>query len=161
MDGNEMIRLAKAVARRHYGERGDKDEDLISEGIMGIMRAEARYEDGRGSKLITYAYASARNAMRRYMAKEARWRNYVMLNGNEAEEAIAEEIDKAGEIERIIERLGIKEGSLGFEIMSGERQTDIARRRGISRQRVSKEFKKIKNRVLSIYEYKDGGISEK
>lgn len=163
MDGSEMIKLAKVVARRHYGVRGERDEDLISEGVLGIMRAEARYCDGSVARLTTYAYASARNAMRRYVAKETRWRNAVAMIGDNDYLPTAE--NDGGEarevLDEIAERLGLKAGSLGREIMSGERQSDIARRRGISRQAVSKEFKKIQRRILDIYEYERGEISEK
>lgn len=149
-------RIARAVVRRYYYGIGEA-EDLVQEGIMGIVRARERYEAGRGASFTTYAYKSARNAICRYLKKEAEWRRHVVSCeydvAVETSEGFAE-----GYIEEIREWLGLKEGTIGAEIMKGRRQSDIAKEFGVSRQLVSKEFSKIKKMVLSRYELKGGEL---
>ena len=55
------IRLVISVVKKHYSKnyamnKGLPPEDLIQEGILGLMHAIDRFEMGKDTKLSTYAY---------------------------------------------------------------------------------------------------------
>ena len=48
------LRLVAHIAKKYHGENRDSD-DLISVGIIGLIKAINTYNPGKGNRLVTYA----------------------------------------------------------------------------------------------------------
>ncbi len=64
--------LTYVVALAHqYAGNGLPEEDLISEGNIGMMRAAAKFDASRGKRFVTFAAPYIREAMRRAIDQQA------------------------------------------------------------------------------------------
>src|SRR3954462_9689755 len=61
------LRLVASVARRHVG-RGLAMEDLLQEGVVGLIRAAEKYDWRRGTRFSTYAVPWIRQAITQALA---------------------------------------------------------------------------------------------
>ncbi|MBM3493698.1 MAG: sigma-70 family RNA polymerase sigma factor [Armatimonadetes bacterium] len=68
---NSNIRLVASVARRYMG-RGLPLEDMMQEGLIGLMRAIDKYNYMRGYRFSTYATHWIRQAISRAVANQGR-----------------------------------------------------------------------------------------
>lgn len=68
---NSNVRLVAAVARRYMG-RGLSLEDMMQEGIIGLLRAIDKFDYSRGYRFSTYATHWIRQAICRAIANQAR-----------------------------------------------------------------------------------------
>ena len=171
VDGGEAVAIATAVANRYYGVDNKMREDLIAEGVVGVMKAVASYREGVGCKFTTYAWKCARNEMAMYVRQEMKWRNLVDERVVDFEGAVGCDDDFIGsttEHERsdmLKELLSEFKGERGREIaerlLSGERQADVAEEFGVSRQRVWRIFSRIKAVANERFEYKDGELTRR
>jgi RNA polymerase primary sigma factor len=65
------LRLVASVARRHQG-RGLPIEDLLQEGVVGLIRAVEKYDHRRGTRFSTYAVPWIRQAIGHALATTSR-----------------------------------------------------------------------------------------
>ena len=65
------VRLVVSISRRYRG-LGLGSEDLVQEGIIGLVRAAERYDWRLGYRFTTYATWWIRQAMQRALAKDGR-----------------------------------------------------------------------------------------
>src|SRR3954469_10306073 len=65
------LRLVASVARRHVG-RGLAMEDLLQEGVVGLIRAAEKYDWRRGTRFSTYAVPWIRQAISQALANTGR-----------------------------------------------------------------------------------------
>src|SRR4051812_12789480 len=65
------LRLVASVARRHAG-RGLAMEDLLQEGVVGLIRAAEKYDWRRGTRFSTYAVPWIRQAISQALANTGR-----------------------------------------------------------------------------------------
>ena len=65
------LRLVASVARRHVG-RGLPMEDLLQEGVVGLIRAAEKYDWRRGTRFSTYAVPWIRQAIAGGLANTGR-----------------------------------------------------------------------------------------
>jgi RNA polymerase primary sigma factor len=65
------LRLVASVARRHVG-RGLAMEDLLQEGVVGLIRAAEKYDWRRGTRFSTYAVPWIRQAIAGGLANTGR-----------------------------------------------------------------------------------------
>src|ERR1700759_5819323 len=65
------LRLVASVARRHVG-RGVPMEDLLQEGVVGLIRAAEKYDWRRGTRFSTYAVPWIRQAISQALANTGR-----------------------------------------------------------------------------------------
>ena len=65
------LRLVVSVAR-HYNCRGMTFEDVVQEGIIGLMAAINKFDPGRGFRFSTYATYWIRQAIVRAIEKQSR-----------------------------------------------------------------------------------------
>ncbi|MBC7173182.1 MAG: sigma-70 family RNA polymerase sigma factor, partial [Polyangiaceae bacterium] len=64
-------RMVEAMARK-YSRLGATEEDLVGEGMLGLLDAARRFDPGRGTKFATYARWWVRYYMRSYLAESRR-----------------------------------------------------------------------------------------
>src|SRR3954462_10264897 len=69
--GSSNLRLVASVARRHVG-RGLPMEDLLQEGVVGLIRAAEKYDWRRGTRFSTYAVPWIRQAIAGGLANTGR-----------------------------------------------------------------------------------------
>src|ERR1700750_2519190 len=65
------LRLVASVARRYVG-RGLPMEDLLQEGVVGLIRATEKYDWRRGTRFSTYAVPWIRQAITHALANTSR-----------------------------------------------------------------------------------------
>ena len=65
------LRLVASVARRYVG-RGLPMEDLLQEGVVGLIRAAEKYDWRRGTRFSTYAVPWIRQAITHALANTSR-----------------------------------------------------------------------------------------
>src|SRR3954463_3233486 len=65
------LRLVASVARRHVG-RGLAMEDLLQEGVVGLIRAAEKYDWRRGTRFSTYAVPWIRQSISQALANTGR-----------------------------------------------------------------------------------------
>lgn len=68
---NANVRLVASVARKYLG-RGLPLEDLMQEGLLGLLRATEKYNYRRGYRFSTYATFWVRQAITRALANQGR-----------------------------------------------------------------------------------------
>lgn len=68
----ELVRahlpLVHAIARRYAG-RGEELDDLVQAGSVGLVRASARFDPGRGVAFATFVGPAVEGAIRRHLSK--------------------------------------------------------------------------------------------
>jgi len=84
------VRLVVSIAR-NYLQYGMPFDDLVQEGIIGLIKAVDRFDWRKGYKLSTYATWWIRQAIQRYVYRERSLLNYPSW-GYEAQETAAEEV---------------------------------------------------------------------
>src|SRR3954464_12827728 len=65
------LRLVASVARRYVG-RGLPMEDLLQEGVVGLIRAAEKYDWRRGTRFSTYAVPWIRQSITHALANTSR-----------------------------------------------------------------------------------------
>lgn len=156
------LRLVAHIAKKFEGSGEDQD-DLISIGTIGLIKAVNTYDPGKGTKLATYAAKCIENEILMYMRTLKKTHGEVSLfdpigvdkEGNEVTlldilgtdpDAVAESVENGYEYERIrrhLERLDDREREvleMRYGILGGLRRTqrEIAKKLGISRSYVSR-----------------------
>lgn len=63
--------LVRAIARRYAG-RGEELDDLVQAGSVGLVRASARFDPGRGVAFATFVGPAVEGAIRRHLSKRRR-----------------------------------------------------------------------------------------
>ncbi len=108
------LRLVLAIVER-YAHHGVPMEDLIGEGIVGLMEAARRFEDDKGSRFGTYAAWWVRAYVRRYALQNrrivsvpsTRAARRVLWGMRRAEREIAQREGRSASREEVAERLGV------------------------------------------------------
>ena len=78
------LRLVAHVAKKYYAQPGDQ-EDLISIGTIGLMKAVDTFDSTRKARFSTYASRCIENAILSQRNKRRlRWRNGCLLRQNGA-----------------------------------------------------------------------------
>lgn len=115
--------LARSVARR-YHHRGEASEDLEQVAYLGLVKAVARYEVGRGATFEAYAVPCIVGEVRRWF-RDRGWdvrppralqelRSAVLL----AVEDLTHELGHAPGRGEVAERLGVSQAQLGEALVA-------------------------------------------
>jgi RNA polymerase sporulation-specific sigma factor len=160
------LRLVAHVIKK-YDNSAEDQEDLISIGTVGLIKAIDSFDSGKGTRLATFAARCIENEILMYFRATARRRNEKLLDdpigqdadGNEITlldvlgsdcDQVLDEVDKkmaAARLYRTIRRLQPRERqvlAMRFGLPYGTRRTqqEIAGMLGISRSYVSRIEKK-------------------
>ena len=138
-------------------------EDIISEGMLGLCKAAAKFDNSRGVRFSTYAAMCIRNAMLLYIRKTSKyyphevWLNMVI--GRDAEDSVltlADAIEDESQSEdEIITRIMLKEFEekqtpkdkrILREIRQGKKQREIGEIVGMSQAQVSRRIRKMREK---------------
>jgi RNA polymerase sporulation-specific sigma factor len=165
------LRLVAHVVRK-YESSGEDLEDLISIGIIGLIKAIRTYNNERGVRLATYAARCIENEVLMHLRNIKKLKQEVSIydpigydkEGNEislidiltSDSEIIEQIDIRMQEEKIIKNLGVLNRrerqviEMRYGIFSGlkETQRDIAKKLGISRSYVSRIEKRAVNKLM-------------
>lgn len=78
------LRLVAHIAKKYYCSGADQD-DLISIGTIGLIKAVSSFNSGKGIRLATYAARCIDNAiLSQWNKRRLRWRNGCLLRQNGA-----------------------------------------------------------------------------
>ena len=78
------LRLVAHIMKKYYAQTADQ-EDLISIGTIGLIKAVSTFDSAKGIRLATYAARCVENAMLSQRKKRpCRWRNGRLLRQNGA-----------------------------------------------------------------------------
>lgn len=73
------LRLVAHIAKKYYGENRDMD-DLLSIGIIGLIKAVNTYNPEKGNRLVTYASKCIENELLMMLRGEKKKNREVSLN---------------------------------------------------------------------------------
>ncbi len=165
------LRLVAHVVRK-YESSGEELEDLISIGIIGLIKAIKTYNHERGVRLATYAARCIENEVLMHLRNIKKLKQEVSMydpigydkEGNEislidiltTDSEIIEQIDARLQEEKVKNNLGVLNRrerqviEMRYGIFSGlkETQRDIAKKLGISRSYVSRIEKRAVNKLM-------------
>lgn len=171
LSGDDMMAVATAIYNANFKGQGVCErDDLIGEGVYGLIMAGERYDSGKG-QFLTYAWKCACRKMLSFFNREKKMQ-CVSLDEIVCDEVrLVEMIDSGVDVEELIFRDNAKEqvaklkgccgGKIARDIVGGKRQREIAEDYGLTRQRVSQVFCNFKEDVRKKYDYIDGEICEK
>ena len=170
------LRLVSHIVRKYYSSHGC-DEDLVSIGTIGLIKAVDSFDASKGSKFATYGAKCIQNEILMYFRAQKKVSREVSLSetidtdrdGNEltyldvirVEDTIADDIDRAIRTERALEfvrtRLDEREKKIivlryglgGNEPMT---QRKVAESMGISRSYVSRLEKSALEKLAQFLE---------
>lgn len=165
MESGEVLAIATAVYNEYFRGFSEWREDLIAEGVLGILVCEQRYDATKG-KLVVYAWRSAWGRMMSYAKDECKAK-LGRVDLEDVDNYVSEPFKSCLEETDIIEELGQvrmrKElhNAIVERMLSGERECDVAEKLGVSRQYVSLAWNKWKQKVHSQFDFIDGNIEPK
>ena len=170
---NHNLRLVAYIVKKHYPDSKEAD-DLISIGIIGLIRAAETFNNSRNISFSTYAGKCINNQIRMYFRKTKHQQTEVYMNepmdlfkdGTDvAEEAalnieldrmyryIEEELDER-EKEILTKRYGLSRTSYSTDRVMTQRE--VADELNISRSYVSRIEKKALEKLRARFDDKNG-----
>ena len=168
---NELIehnlRLVAHIIKKYYASYRDQ-EDLISIGTIGLIKAASTFNSSKGTKFATYASRCIENEILMFLRKATQYRGEVSIDeplnidwdGNELllsdilgtdADVVSRNIEQESERELLrsaVSELGTREREimeLRFGLVDGKEKTqkEVAQAIGISQSYISRLEKKI------------------
>ena len=169
------LRLVAHIVKK-FGSTGEDNDDLISIGTIGLIKAINTYDKGKSTRLATYAARCIENEILMHLRaikkkkievslydsigvdKEGNEITLIDVLGTEAE-VVTDIVENSFEQRRLLEKvmeLNIREKNvleLRFGLFNGIRKTqkEIARKLGISRSYVSRIEKRALNKLIKEF----------
>lgn len=139
-------------------------DDIVSEGMIGLIKAADTFDPSKGCKFSTYAASCIRNAMLMYIRKVTKyWAKEVSIfnpigtdaDGSQLcyadvlcdENADVEEDCKSILLKSKIESLPDQDREIMQAVLSGYKQKEIAAMLGLEQPTVSRRIKRIERRL--------------
>jgi len=164
---SEYARLVRACARPYFLAGGDS-EDMIQEGMLGLLSAIRTFDSGKGVKFATYAefcirrriYSAIRSASG---YKHTPLNSYISLESPQLDESNTHAIflrdpedfviarESAGEVERLLYGAlsRFESGVLGL-YLEGMSYKEMAARMGKSSKSVDNAVQRIRRKLAQI-----------
>lgn len=156
-----VYHMAYAMAQRRELIR-DALDDAIGEGMVGLMKAAVYYEPERGAQFSTFACNCIRQQIQNMVQRELREKNHVIISLDDTisqgtmdragakrwEDALESGADTEAEavawVEEAVCQIMAKAGKPHYgqmllENANGRTLEDIARERGVTKQRICKQ----------------------
>lgn len=57
------LRLAKSIASRYHGHKGESEDDLFTIAVTGLVKAARKFDPSRGARFPTFAYYKIQSAL--------------------------------------------------------------------------------------------------
>ena len=89
------IRIVRMCARPYFLTGGDS-EDLIQEGMLGLLSAIREYDEAKGASFKTYAQACILNRIRSAVRSDQRMKNAPLNDGVSLDEVLSDESQSLG-----------------------------------------------------------------
>lgn len=148
--------LVGHIAKK-YLYTGHEYDDLVQEGMIGLMKAAEAFDPERGCRFSAFAGFCIENSIRMYLRREKKHKRCVLSldqeiceDGSRLEEIIGfqpeafEDIWKQDLLERAAGTLGRKERELIRKYyLDGITQEELSRRYGIGQSTLSKKLKRV------------------
>ena len=170
------LRLVAHIVKKYYSQSGDQD-DLISIGTIGLIKAVGTYQPAKSIKLATYASRCIENEILMYLRKTAQLKNEISLDdplnvdwdGNDlllsdllgsdpdiVNRGIEQESEKQTLL-RAVEKLDPREKQImelrfGLNRQKEHTQKEVADALGISQSYISRLEKRILHRLKTEME---------
>lgn len=165
IDFESNMSLVYAVFNRCFYMHREYEEDLIQEGMLGLLKAIEKFDASRGVAFSTYAFTVIRNEMGQYIRRMKRYpepisldepicnqegENITLLNTIPAEIEVGLTGDQEYTIDLLIEA-GKETGNSSIIDMklAGISQVEIARRLGVHPSTISERLRCCYNIVRS------------
>jgi len=173
------LRLVAHIVKK-FDNTGEEIDDLISIGTIGLIKAINTFDQGKKTRLATYAARCIENEILMHFRSTRRTRTEVSLydpigvdkEGNEitlidvlgtAPDVVAEAVENQCEQERLTSQIGrlnnrekwVLEMRFGMPDGGRKTQRDIAKLLGISRSYVSRIEKRALNKLCKNMETED------
>lgn len=143
----------RRLARIYAKTEADRD-DLVSEGILGVMSAIKTYDEKRGAAFSTYAGVCANRRMLSALKKSARIRDReepiedMGESGGTSPEKIVIDREALGEIfSEIEENLTDFERSVFAEYLSGASYSSAAEALGVDRKAIDNALSRVRRKL--------------
>lgn len=109
-----MNRGLVAFLARRFAERGEMSEDLMQQGLIGLINALDSFDPDRGTRFVTFATPTILGEMRRYL-RDRTWgvrvpRRLHELNHiiNQRVDALTQQLDRSPTYSEIARSLGLE-----------------------------------------------------
>lgn len=139
-----------------YSSNPSDCDDLVSEGIVGLLNAVRTFDGSKGASFSTYAYACVNNRILNALKKSSRIINCeenidnLNLEGSATPESIVINREELGEVFSLIEKgLSKTEKSVFEEYLSGSSYQEIAARLGLSLKSVDNALMRVRRKLRS------------
>lgn len=143
MDFEENIKLVYEVYHKHFKHYYYLKEDLLQEGCIGLLKACRTFNNNSG-EFSTYAYRCIKNEMLMFM----RHQNYLKFeNSTDFESGFENYIDLKSENLDGFLLSKTSYPDVAEMLAQGYTQTDIAKLKGVSRQRMNKIVGKLREEL--------------
>lgn len=168
------LRLVSHFAKKYAKNTGYIEEDLLSIGTIGLIKAIDSYKFGKNTKLGTYAARCINNEILMYIRKEKKHMEVGSINvpiymdqeGNELlisdllEDPKAIFIQSVENVEIFLNVINVisnrlykasfKDFVIFLYMISGKTQREVAKLTGISQSFVSRKYKKFRRECIEI-----------
>lgn len=107
------IRLVKSVAKQFPSKSIISKNDLIQEGVIGLMKSIARFDVNRGIKFSTYAHWWVRQAMQRALADNGKaikvpvYLQEELLRIKKVQKSLEQKLNRTASVNEIAEELKV------------------------------------------------------
>lgn len=129
------LRLVAHIVKKYYA-KSDAQEDLLSIGTIGLIKAINTFRADRGIRLATYASRCIENEILMYFRAQKKWQGDVSLNDTIEGEGDGDELflgDVVGQEDTMLSDLQSKEDAIRIRHLVDtcltEREADVIRKR--------------------------------
>lgn len=158
-NADEILKMATAIYNKSFKCFSRFREDLISEGVLGIVTAINKFQREKGVQLSTYAWNTGRGMMMEFLKKEKeRNENFTVLADcewiSDDEQDVKEIIysgDRMNKIYKIIDGFKEREKFIVYRMMEGYTRAEIARMLNTSSQSIWMSWERLKARIIREY----------
>ena len=161
VDFEENMALVVDVYNKHFTRLCKYKEDLIQSGNLGLWKACLKFDESKGYKFSTFAVRCIKNEMGMFLRKELKHGYYCtdfVIEDEKGEKVnildiLSDEkevpfMEENCDTNSIIEKL--KHSEVVKDCLKGYCQSEIAKRQGVTHQKISKIMKDTKKELKEM-----------